>query len=299
MRRPYLSFLLLAVLLGFALGGCNNDVFIRPLEISADELTLDAEHPAARIRVEGGEDWRFSVAGPSFANSAGGDEIAVDEPIFKGSIRRTAGGLDLRLDRYIAREPIELTITVYDDYTTKNVQVKLLPTGSVEVLGIDYTLSSWGTFEPYTRTEVVSETHYPQGLSSPTVDFLRPEALPTVYRFRPVLSDPVGELAVSSGTVVPVPSPGPYVWDWALQGETAPLVRDWAPLMLSHFPSMPPPLQVPVGVPVGVRLMCDYECCSFYCRVRVDLGAGGEERVIDAHLMIEMPVKLYSEYELF
>lgn len=293
MTRHTLS-IIVATLLAMLAAACNNDVFIKPLKVSADEITLDADHPTARIDIEG-EDW--TLASDSSLPLPGSDgELCIDEPWLGLTARRTSGGIDLHLQRYIGRNPIEATVIVSDLYSSCPVTVRLLPTEGIEVLGVDYTLDSWGSYEPFTRTDVLYEVHYPAGVSDPQVRFLPLETVPTVYRFLPLLNDPLADLALDLGATVPLPSVGPYIWDWQLRGETGILRSEWTPLLLRHFPPSPETVEVPAGVPVAVKLLCDYECCSFQCRVRI--LAGGEEKSFVAILRMEMPVKIYAAYEL-
>lgn len=293
-RIKHIAAALFVMLLGIVAGGCDNDVFIKPLRVSTEEVTLDAAHREAHIDVSG-DDWQLGSSS-SLPVQVDGDYYYIDQPTLRAGVRRTSHGLDLSLDRYIGLEPYELTLIIAGDYASYYVNVTLMPTDTVEVLGVDYTLNSWGTFPPYSRTDVLSEVHYLNGLSESKLDLVAPDGVPSGYCFEPLLTDPLAEVALSVGATVPLPSVGDYIWDWQLAGDTGVLASGWTPVILRHFPPVPPSMEVPVGVPVAVKVLCDYECCSFQCVVRI--RAGGEETSFIAHLNIEMPVRIYCTYEI-
>lgn len=142
---------LLALLVGLA--GCNSEVFVKPLKISATQVELDEETKDVSLTVSGGE-WEFSVHsedidlligdwsykyydenGKEFSESGFGGVNLQSYTciyIYKGSgiefwvTRRPWGeGLDISLKRYSYYKPVDIIVSVGNNYSYTSVNVTL------------------------------------------------------------------------------------------------------------------------------------------------------------------------------
>ena len=298
-RLSLLSSLLCALLV---LQSCNSGVFIRPLEIDTHEIVLDGAGTHVRVPVST-DDWNikgvFSLGSEPQPEYVSPGLYSIDTAVRSYSVSRDGADLVVSLNRYLGAEPTRISIVVANEYGSASLEATLMPTGSVEVTGIDYSLDSWSGYKPFSFTETILEVHYPHGLGSPSYEFAPLSGVVSVYRFVPHGSgDEMAKLVLSSGAVVPLPSSGPTIgWDWQLRGEEGALSTSWTPLVFSNFPAMPGAFDVPAGEPVALKLQCDFECCVFSCRVHTLNTSTGEESAVDALLYIEMPVKLYCTHE--
>ena len=142
---------LLALLVGLA--GCNSEVFVKPLKISATQVELDEETKDVSLTVSGGE-WEFGVHSEDIDLFRGnwsykyydenGKELGESGLggvnlksytciyIYKGSgiefwvTRRPWGeGLDISLKRYDYYKPVDIIVSVGNDYSSTSVNVTL------------------------------------------------------------------------------------------------------------------------------------------------------------------------------
>lgn len=226
-RLSLLSSLLCALLV---LQSCNSGVFIRPLEIDTHEIVLDGAGTHVRVPVST-DDWNikgvFSLGSEPQPEYVSPGLYSIDTAVRSYSVSRDGADLVVSLNRYLGAEPTRISIVVANEYGSASLEATLMPTGSVEVTGIDYTLDSWSGYKPFSFTETILEVHYPHGLGSPSYEFAPLSGVVSVYRFVPHGSgDEMAKLVLSSGAVVPLPSSGPTVgWDWQLRGEEGAFLR--------------------------------------------------------------------------
>ena len=143
---------LLALLVGLA--GCNSEVFVKPLKISATQVELNEETKDVSLTVSGGEwelynvysedidllrgDWSYKYYdenGKGLSDyELGGANLKSYTfiYIYKGSgiefwvTRRPWGeGLDISLKRYGYYKPVNLMVIVGNDYNSASVNVTL------------------------------------------------------------------------------------------------------------------------------------------------------------------------------
>lgn len=143
---------LLALLVGLA--GCNSEVFVKPLKISATQVELDGETKDVSLTVSGGEWELFSVYSEDIDLLRGdwsykyydenGKELGESGLggvnlksytfiyIYKGSgiefwvtRRPWCEGLDISLKRYDYYKPVNLMVIVGNDYNSASVNVTL------------------------------------------------------------------------------------------------------------------------------------------------------------------------------
>lgn len=148
----YKLIFLLALLVGLA--GCNSEVFVKPLKISATQVELDEETKDVSLTVSGEEwelysvysedidllrgDWSYKYYdenGKGFSDyDLGGANLKsyTFRYIYKGSgiefwvTRRPWNeGLDISLKRYDYHKPVNLMVIVGNDYNSASVNVTL------------------------------------------------------------------------------------------------------------------------------------------------------------------------------
>ena len=144
---------LMSVLL-VGLAGCNSEVFVKPLKISATQVDLDEETKDVSLTVSGGEwelygvysedidllrgDWSYKYYdenGKGFSDyELGGANlksytfiyIYKDSEIEFWVTRRPWGeGLDISLKRYRYYRPVNIIVTAGNDYSSTSVNVTL------------------------------------------------------------------------------------------------------------------------------------------------------------------------------
>ena len=143
---------LLALLVGLA--GCNSEVFVKPLKISATQVELDEETKDVSLTVSGGEWELYSVYSEdidllrgdcSYKYYDDNGKVLSDYElgganlksytfiyIYKGSgiefwvtRRPWCEGLDISLKRYDYYKPVNLMVIVGNDYNSASVNVTL------------------------------------------------------------------------------------------------------------------------------------------------------------------------------
>ena len=143
---------LLALLVGLA--GCNSEVFVKPLKISATQVELDEETKDVSLTVSGGEwelysvysedidllrgDWSYKYYDENGKGLSDYELGGVNLKsytfiyIYKGSgiefwvMRRPwCEGFDISLKRYDYYKPVNLMVIVGNDYNSASVNVTL------------------------------------------------------------------------------------------------------------------------------------------------------------------------------
>ena len=144
--------LMLVLLVGFA--GCNSEVFVKPLKISATQVELNEETKDVSLTVSGGEWELYSVYSEDIdllrgdwsykyydENGQGLSDYELGGAnlksytfiyIYKGSgiefwvTRRPWGeGLDISLKRYSYYKPVDIIVSIGNNYSSTSVNVTL------------------------------------------------------------------------------------------------------------------------------------------------------------------------------
>ncbi len=293
-----------AILLSTGLFGCNDDVFIDPVETDRDTVTLQTPGEEMSVKVTG-TDWRIldvHSGGDFNAGYDGGNIYFVDSPLIALSIeKKDDERLQFRLAYNITGEPYGFHVTVGNKYEERIINLIIAPTGKLEFKEIDYVLYSWGETPGEAYSDEI-ESYIFQGVDKSPYTFGPITTMPAVYQFIPHYSDYSEEEITNAicnlGVDVPIPSPSDSYPSWALLGDKASLTTDQSATMLSHFVKPQQSIEVPTGVPIQISRWCDYASYSFQCTITAYNPVTEKDITINAGLKILMPEKIYATYTL-
>lgn len=302
--RSLFCSLLLAVLAVF-LPGCNGDVFITKLTVSAAEDEVSDEHPVARIGVSG-KDW--VVKDISFYNRneyntyndiGESGSLHILTALAELYVRSERDYVEVELVDYAGNGQGTLSFTVTDGYEYLSVGIAVLPTKTfpVKIEDITYTLDSWGGYPDENFTENVITYAYPEGVPEATLfEFPSPDSLPVRYFFEAFVgADLFAYRVLNSGITVPIPSytfhTSPTRDFWTMAGDVAALSSVSTQTITKVVPPVPAPVELPPGTPLIVTLSCDYEAVALQCHITALNETTGTREIIHGTLRMWAPVK--------
>lgn len=295
-------FLFLLILPALLLSGCNNDVFIKPLTVSAGDVVLDQPGSSAHVEVSDGM-WYFQYICTADGNTIFEPDFtySVDTPFEKYYIRANSNGFDIVLDYLVGNKAQLLAVGISNGADTKEVKIRLEPSALPEIVSTQYNLTSWSGYPDEDYNETIYEIHMPLGVESGVYNFAPVTELPAVYRFiswNDSHEGYIGEI-LDSGINVPVPShtPGKYP-TWQLLGLEVPLSQNNSPVILTDIPATPSSIEVPRRTPVAIMLECDYEELGFECTITARNPVSGSTVEIACEFRILTPQKIYARYKL-
>lgn len=307
MKTLYLVYLFMPVL--GLLCSCNDNVFIKRLEVSPGEGVLGPDCLQAVFRVEG-EDWKIdgvwfsSPDGRDYMyKTNGGDVYELTSPYVSLNFSKRDNVVVVELESYLADDAAHTGFTVTDGYEYKDVTLKVAPTGAyhIEIISVDYTTDSWWGYPDEDFTDKVMTYQFPQGFSEPReFTFPKQEMLPMLYRFQPRGDiDDFGAKVLDCHLKVPVPTytinePG-YTDFWTMTGERVSLTTNRNVIEQHFLPPMPPAVVLPANTPVAVSLLCDYEGVGLACTIKARNPLTEKVETIECYLQYLLPVKFSTE----
>lgn len=302
MKKKSIIISLIFCSLAMLLAGCNDDVFIKPLEVSPADGSLGPDCTSMHISVSG-EQWHIrsvsfisDLINTSIPGESG--EWNLTTPFVALSVHEAAAGVDVILEQFVSNEKGSLYITVEDDYDDSVVVIDITPTDAftIDIKNVTYTLNSWGGYPDEDFDYDIPIRSYPHGLSEPE-DFAVPElrSLPVLYLFRGWNDDVFENKVLNSWLPVPVPTYNYGSVGWIMRGETAKLTSNRSYFDTSYFPEPPKTIALPAGRPLAVGLIVRYECVSLDCCIDVVSPGSGETRTIDCKLLMWVPMTIDSQ----
>ncbi len=305
MKKLYLASLY--AVMALFLPACNDDVFIKPLVVSTENVEVGPENKSGRIDVSG-KDWLVKDVwfdgdeGYSYVSPSGDGSYHVETVYTDLYVRQYSDCIGIELVNYCGNSPATLGFVVTDGYEYEDVTVSVLPTDPfvIEIEDISYQFTSWSGYPDEDFTDNVITYTYPEGLSEP-VSFTFPDLgdLPELYRFEPRPdADLFARRVLSSGIVVPVPSYTRYTPPhdfWSLTGREAPLTTQRSMMKTTFVPPMPAAVDLPAGQPLAVSLLCEYESVGLACTIKAKNPASGISETIECELRLIHPVELSTK----
>lgn len=291
--------------------GCNGDVFITKLRVSAANAEVSRACPEWRIGVSG-KNWTvkdINFYGREdyiyFAGVEGDAPLRIQSPYVDLYVRTGSDYIDIELADYVGSATGTLSFTVTDGYDYIPVEVSVEPdviTG-VNIEDVSYTLDSWGGYPDENYTEKVITYNYPNGLSEAgLLEFRKPESCPIRYYFIGIPDASFfAQRVLESRQEVPIPSytfhSSPTHDFWGMTGDRAVLTTEYAQTITKEVPPVPAPVELPASTPLTVTLWCDYEAVSLQCRIRAVNETSGERDTISCVLRMWVPVKFNATVE--
>lgn len=275
-KLKLISVILLSVLF---LCGCNDDIFIKQLQLSPETAVLDPDNKTIRIHVSG-ENWCIASVeledGVYHSLLPDKNSFQILTDVSSLNIESGDNHIDVTLVKYLASAENEATLklTVGDDYQMQTVTLKIKPTDTYEIkiVNVLYTLNSWGGLPDRDfYHKFISQKFNP--LESPqSFSFPQAKAITVTYWFSLNQNETsFAKRVMDSGIKIPVPS---YVWNkihsgntWELTGEEAPLTSHVKNFITPYVPRMPAPVELPAGVPLTVELYGKYERVYLNCTI--------------------------------
>lgn len=302
----YCIFLSIVLALIVTFSSCNNDIFVDPIEIESDMVTLERSGQTCTVHVSG-TDWRIlNVHSENVPEGGydGGGIYFVESTLVAFSIEK--GGtdkLEFTLGYNITGSPLVLYITVGNRYEERIITLELASTGKIEYKGIEYILTSWSGYPSESYVDEIEKYVYTYGLEKSLFIFPPLESMPAIYKFEPFYFNEdereLAEAVSNLGVRVPIPSPTPNDYPtWSLLGDEAKLTTQQSHTNLTHFITPQKSIEVPTGTPIEISRLCRYECYGFQCTITVFNPATGKEVEVQAKLNIIMPEKIYATYNL-
>lgn len=307
MKTIYLVTLVLLSL--EVLCGCNDNVFIKRLEVMPEVAEIGPDCPKAVFRVEGelwkiDDVWFSSADGRDYVYKRAEDkDVSIKTPYASLSFLKREGCVEVVLESFLSGDSATAGFTVTDGYEYKYISLKVYPTGTynIEIISVDYLTESWWGYPDEDFTDKVITYQFPQGFSEPKqFTFPKMDMLPMLYRFQPNGNiDDFGAKVLDSHLKVPVPTytinePG-YTDFWTMTGEEAVLTTNRS-LIEQHFlPPMPPAVELPANKPLEVSLLCDYESIGLSCTINARNPMTDKIETIECYLQYLLPVKFSTE----
>ena len=304
-KQSYLIYIIL-LFLTLTTAGCNNDIFITPMKVSAERVELGPDRPTASVHIDG--DWHFKGAEYTGDNEyqwayADKDECRFETPFLDFTIKIHEHDIDMTLETYLGSAPGEINIYVANEFDDKIITATIEPTGEfkIDIKDISYTLDRWSGYPDQDKTYAILVVSFPEGPEEDMwYSFPAPKAMPVLYWFESWDGGSVfADRVLSSGHMVPVPSYSKteYYFDWELLGDEVPLSMRRKDFNTTHYPALPEPLFLEAGVPVKLYLRCDYESLGFNGTIKAENCHTGEIKDIDFVLHMLMPMKFHATVE--
>lgn len=282
---------------------CNDEVFVRPLEVTPVSAEIGPDKPSLSIGIEG-ENWtiaevRFYSKEENLEAQKLDGKWIIDNTLSYITVERSSGGADVRLERFASCEAGTLDIRIEDDYSSEQISIKVEPTSElvIRVTDVRYNLSQWSGYPDKDFDNTDEVCRFPQGLMQPTVytfDDIR--SLPVLYYFR-MFKEPTAfeRLVLSSKAEVDVPTYNLSGIGWSMKGERVHLVDYRSFYETLNVPQTPPAVELPAGKPLSIGITTYYECLGVDCVMDAVNPATGATETINCQLVIWQPVRMASK----
>lgn len=303
MKKKSIIINLIFCSLAMLLAGCNDDVFIKPLEVSPADGSIGPGNKEMSIAVEG-ESWKVGEV-HFFTNNI--DILArendgrwhVSSPFVNICVDRTSKGVDVKFERLVSKENGTLYIQIEDEYDVKFISIDVLPSDefSIEIVDVRYRLDQWSGYPDEDFDYPDLRVTYPHGLSEATVyTFPEVKKLPVLYCFRSYIDEDYFRYSVLNSHIqVPVPTYSTTGIGWSMKGETAGLTTSRSYYETPFVPPLPPSVELPSGRPLSVGIVTNYECLGVDCTIEAVNPGTGKTESIGCILIMWVPVSLTSQ----
>lgn len=313
MTRIHFAYLL--ALVSLFLSSCNNDEFIKKLEVTPESSEMGPDKLSEFLKVKG-EGWlivevnyydgsEYHYSKPEYDNGWHDNVLRIVTYYSSLSIEKKKDGVAIKVERCLAGSPASLYIAFESGYQRKSALVTIKPTGTykIEITDVTYNLSTWSGYTEKDYSCNLYTVNFGQGLSEPTDYTFAPiSKLPVVYSFTLRCNEnEFRKQVLESGIRVPFPE---YAWmssintpePWALLGVEVPLSSLQSVFdTFVMIPQMPAPVKLPSGKPLEVRLNLMQECVGLDLDVTAVNPATRQSEVIPMELIMYKPQKFTTE----
>ena len=300
-------------LLTFLLCACNSDIFVDDFTPDVTEVTMDGEHSTYTIHFKS-DDWStLTLAGadydgstlPTVVTTVGGEpkpgkilegngSIALHSSLTDFEVTRRGADVTIDVAYAIGSEPLSLWLEARSDktYDSHMVMVRINRVGGLEVVGVDYNLSSWSESPSEAEKRLLSA--YGCGAESAPV-LWTPQLQSGLLSFYSITTVTAYEeyLLALTGEKIPVPTRTNIQWpDWELRGDMVSIVpyNYNSYTRLQYYPSFP---QIAVQPGTMAEFYAEMMPTRFDAHLTVKNHYSGEEIEMIIWVTIEQPEQYF------